>query len=188
LTIEVLGSSVGIEVYNTKVADAGFSLDNCGLAGFYTPFQATTWNQHSSGLAMQASGTPKLVTPLDKTASATGTSGSPSSGATATLTQADELVIGAIGMEHKLTESTGSWTTGTGNVSGNEQSDGTSSNGSAANQVIRSAAEVVSATTAQTAAITGEDSADWAALIVTLLEAAPAPTFKQSRALLGVGW
>lgn len=127
----------------------------------------------------------KIEAATDKQASATGTSTSPSSGATGTLAQAAEFVLGAIGMEHKLTESTGSWT----NPTTYTQIDGTSLNGSAANQVIRSAAKVVSSTTSQTAEIFGEDSADWAALCVTFMEyTAPAPTFKQSRALLGVGW
>src|SRR5512133_3537654 len=100
---------------------------------------------------------------IDKSSTGTGTSGTPSSGATATLTQADELVIGIAGMEDNVEDIAGSWTTGASNVSGNEQQAGTTGGGGASNIVIRTAAEVVSAT----AALTGVASADWAALVAT---------------------
>ncbi len=106
-------------------------------------------------------------TPLDKTASATGNGTAASSGATATLTQADELVIGAIGVEDEIDDQTGVWDTGSGQVSGNEQETGTNGGGDASNISIYSAAQVVSATTAMTASNTGMDSIDWAAAIAT---------------------
>jgi hypothetical protein len=90
------------------------------------------------------------ASPIDKSATSTGTGTSPSSGATATLTQADELIIGAIGTEGPDGDVAGSWTTGTSNVSGNEQRLGTTGGGAAGNITISSAAEVVSATTAAT--------------------------------------
>lgn len=108
----------------------------------------------------------------DKNATATGSSGNPSSGATAALSQADELVIGAIGTEGPNDDSQGSWVTGDGYVSGNEQFAGTNSNGAAANICIATAAEIVSATTAQTAEKTGIQPRDWAACVLTLKAAA----------------
>lgn len=129
------------------------------------------------------------TSPLDKTASSTGASASPSSGATATLSQADEIAIGAVGMEHDLASSSGSWTTGAGYVSGNELTDGTNENGSTANQVIRSAAEIVNATTAQTAQITGEDSKynDFAACIATFKAEGGAPPPAEPSLLMQMG-
>ena len=105
---------------------------------------------------------------LDKTSTATGSSTTPSSGATATLTQADELIIGCIGVEDEIDDMGGTWTTGAGYVSGNEQQTGTNGAGDASNITIYSAAEIVSATTAQTAAMTGIDDTDWAAGVITL--------------------
>lgn len=111
--------------------------------------------------------------PLDKSASATGSGTTGNSGATATLSQADEAIIGAVAGEDEVDDMTGTWTTGAGNVSGNEQAEGTNGAGDASNVNLYTAAEVVSATTAQTAEVTGMDSIDWAAAIATY-KAAPA--------------
>jgi hypothetical protein len=117
------------------------------------------------------------INPVDKIASATGTGTSPSSGATSTLSDSEELVIGAIGTEDSgdVGDLKGVWTTGTGNVSGNEQAVGTTGGGDASNVNIYSAAEAVNITNAQTATVTGTDNIDWAALIVT---------FKTSKSLI----
>ncbi len=136
------------------------------------PVTATIWEiivtNTSTAKAMTAYKSSGLADPaIDKTASATGLSTTPSSGVTATLTQADELIIGAIGVEDEIDDMTGTWVTGAGNVSGNEQGTGTNGGGDASNVYIESAAEIVSATTAQTAAMTGIDNTDWAAAIAT---------------------
>ncbi len=81
--------------------------------------------------------------PVDKASSSTGSGTSASSGATAELSQADELIIGAIGVEDEIDDQTGSWVTGAGNVSGNEQQIGTNGAGDASNISLYSAAEVV---------------------------------------------
>src|SRR5690349_20179162 len=88
------------------------------------------------------------ASPVDRSTGQNGTSGSPSSGATATLSQADELVIGVIGMEGPGNDTSGSWTTGANNVSGNQQDAGTIGGGATSNITISAVAEVVSATTA----------------------------------------
>ncbi len=104
---------------------------------------------------------------FDKGASATGNGTAAASGATDTLSQADELVIGAIGAEDEIDDQTGSWVTGSGNVSGNEQETGTNGGGDSSNISIYSAAEVVAVTTAQNADNTGMDTVDWAAAVAT---------------------
>lgn len=115
------------------------------------------------------------TTPFDKSASATGSGTLHSTGTTATLSQSDEIFIAAIGSEHKLSELAGTWTTGGSYVSGNELSDGTEANGSAANITIRSAAEIVSSTDGLSGRITSEDSCDWAACIASFKAAPPEP-------------
>jgi len=112
---------------------------------------------------------------LDKTASATGSGTAGSSGATATLSQAAELIIGAVGAEDEIDDLDGVWTTGAGNVSGNEQQTGTNGAGDASNISVYAAAEVVAVTTAQTAEVTGMDSIDWAAAVATYKGAAVGP-------------
>ncbi len=113
-----------------------------------------------------------FIVPLDTIATAKGTGTAASSGATATLDQDNELIIGAIGVEDEIDDQTGSWTTGASNVSGNEQETGTNGGGDASNISIYSAAEVVAATTAQNADNTGMDSIDWAAAVATYREGA----------------
>lgn len=106
----------------------------------------------------------------DKTATATGSGDTISSGATAALSQADEVVIGLAGMEEEIDEK-GTWTTGTSYVSGNEQ-DACADRGGAKSITTCSVAEIVSATTAQTAEMTGTGGNDWAACIATYKVAA----------------
>ena len=120
--------------------------------------------------------------PYDKSASSTGSSTSPSSGATATLSQADELAFGAVGTEGPRDDTRGSFTTGTSYVSGNETLEftGTIGGSAASNISCDSAIEIVSATTAQTAAKTGITSRDWAAVVATFKGAASGTTYNQS--------
>lgn len=125
------------------------------------------------------------TSPFDASSTGTGTSTSPSSGASATLAQSDEIVIGGVGTEGPYEDTAGTWTTGTGNVSGNEKRYGTTGGGAASNITCSVAAEIVSATTAQTAAKTGITSRDWAAAVATFKGAAAATA--RRRALLGVG-
>jgi len=124
--------------------------------------------------------------PLDKAAGSTGSGTSPSSGATDTLSQADELAIGAIGTEGPNDDTQGTWTTGAGYVSGNELWAGTNANGATANVCISSAAEIVSATTAQTAAKTGITDRDWAACVATF-KGAGSGTVTGATAMSGTG-
>lgn len=105
--------------------------------------------------------------PLDKNSVNTGSSSTPSSGATETLIQPDQIILGAIGTEGPDGDAAGSWTTGTNNVSGNEQRLGTTGSAAAGNITISTAAEIISSFDAQTAEKTGIDSRDWAAVIVT---------------------
>lgn len=98
--------------------------------------------------------------PLDKTISAQGTSAAPSSGATATTTQADELVIGLVGWAGATsTASLGSGYTNLAQVALADASTAMES-------------KIVAATGAQTAAMTLGASRDWAAICATFKAAA----------------
>ena len=109
---------------------------------------------HVSGLA---------VSPLDKTASTTGTAGSPvSSGTTAATTQGNELLIAAFAIQRKNV-SISTYTTGWTGLTG-----GASQSGNAA-KALAAEYQIVSATGAYTVsqAYTPSGSADWAGAIVT---------------------
>ncbi len=107
------------------------------------------------------------TTPLDKTATGTGNSTDANTGTTATLSQADELVIGFSAVNDEIDDPHGTWTTGAGYVSGNEQFAATNGGGDSSNVQAHSVAEIVSATTAQTGIDAGHHSTNWAALIAT---------------------
>lgn len=129
----------------------------------------------------------KYLNPLDKSSTATGTNAPYNTGSTGTLSQANEIGIAVIGIEEQ-TDNLGSWTTGASYISGNEQSAGATSGGAKGNS-IATAAEILSATTAQEGDMNAS-SPDWAALIVTFLEEeeGPPPTPGVRRLhLLGVG-
>lgn len=102
---------------------------------------------------------------FDASNGGTGTGTDASSGASAALAQSNELAIGCVGVEEYTGDTTGSWTTGAGNVSGNEQTYRVT--GASDGMGVYSAAEIVSAKTAQTAAVTGFTSRDWAAVVGT---------------------
>ena len=75
---------------------------------------AVTFDDYSVGnwafSVLRATGI--AASPLDKTATATGIGTTPSSGATATLSQADELVIGVVSTQGPVADSAGTWQLG----------------------------------------------------------------------------
>ena len=110
---------------------------------------------------------------LDKIATGIGSAGVTAvTDATAALAQADELIMGLVGLEEEI-DHLGNWTTGASYVSGNEQSV-ESGGGGAQGITLATAAEVVSATTAQIAQMTDIPGADWIAAIATYKGAAAA--------------
>lgn len=116
----------------------------------------------SAGVLMEVDGL-NLSDPLDKTASATGNSNAPSSGATAATAQAYEIAVGVIGTEGPESDSAGSW-------SNDFQAGvriGSSGQSAVSNSTVSEAYKVLSSTGAQTAAKTGVTSRRWAAVIAT---------------------
>lgn len=115
------------------------------------------------------------ASPLDKTVSDGGNSTTPSSGATATTAQADEILIGAIGTNGPSGDAAGSWS----NSFTAGQRDGTTGGAALTNVTISEGYRIVTATGAYTAAKTSITSRRWAALIATFKEAAaPSQTGK----------
>jgi hypothetical protein len=112
-----------------------------------------------NGLAITAEQVTGLATAsvLDKTANATGNSGSPSSGDTATTAQANEYLAGAIGRS-AATGGDGSWSGSF--TQGQQITDGV-------NLDLEDGYRIVSATGAYAAAKTGVTSAPWIAAITT---------------------
>ena len=108
---------------------------------------------------------------LDRTSTGTGSSATPSSGATATTSQADELLIGAIGTEGPDGDAAGTW--------GNSFTAGPRLGTTGGTQTTPTSRvslgyRIVSATGAYTAAKSGITSRDWAAMIATF-KAEPDP-------------
>ena len=100
--------------------------------------------------------------PADKSVAATGNSTTPSSGSTATLSQANELCWGAIGGAYHATTT---FTVGSGYTAlTSSLGDGGSSSSSA---TIQPEYQIVSATTATSAGATLSATREWAAAIVT---------------------
>ncbi len=100
---------------------------------------------------------------LDRTASATGSSSSFSSGSTSTTTQADELLIGAIGTDGRITDT---FTPGSGYTALTRA--GTNSTGMwATNNTINPEYRIVSSTGSYVADGTNSTSRRWAATIAT---------------------
>ena len=139
-----------------------FYLDNVDAATGSGAVSGTDGSDDCSVLVYQITGA-AATSSFDKGTGASGRSTAPSSGATTTLSQADEAVVGAItiGYQSVLT-----WTDPTANTQMNEPEN---------NMQANSAAKVVSATTAQTAY--GADSVKdyWSAAVATFKMAA-APT------------
>lgn len=108
------------------------------------------------GVIIASSLSSAALSPFDKTANASGTSTSPSSGATSTTVQADEILLGFVGNPNSQG---GTWSNSFN--AGQAASDNTTS---------ASASEgflVVAATGTYTAAKTGITSSTWLAMIVT---------------------
>ena len=106
--------------------------------------------------------------PFDKSVTATGSSNSPDAGNTATaLSQADELVIGAIGTEGPDGDTAGAWVTATNHADANVQRLGTTGAGAASNITVHSATIITTTTTAAGGGKTGATSRDWAAAVAT---------------------
>lgn len=109
--------------------------------------------------------------PFDKSSAGTGPGGSgtpPTSGATAPLSQADEICIGAIGTEGPDGDAADTWL----NSFSAGQRLGTTGGGGTSNITVYEGYKIVSATTAQTAATTPGVFRDWAACIATYKAAA----------------
>jgi len=106
---------------------------------------------------------------LDQTHTGTGNSNSPTSGATATTTQADELLIGAVGTEGPSTDTAGTW--GSSFTAGPRL--GTTGGYFGTSNITASMGwRIVSSTDAYTASKSSITSRDWAAAIATF-KAAP---------------
>ena len=105
-----------------------------------------------------------LISTKDVTASATGSSTAPSSGATAATEVADELVVGAIGTKGPSGDT---FTVGAGYDNTNFTRAGTTGAGPTSNITIAPEYKIVSATGAQTADATLGTSRLWSAAVVT---------------------
>lgn len=113
----------------------------------------------------------------DKVANGTGSSTAPSSGATATTSQANELLIGVCAWLHASAGmSYGSWS----NSFTGAQDDGNSTGASGGEVTISDGYRNVTATGAYTAAKTGASNVPWAAAILTLQEAVASVTIAAS--------
>ena len=109
------------------------------------------------------------ASPADKSATATGNDTTPSSGTTATLSQANELCWGAIGGAYHATTT---FTAGSGYTAlTSSLGDGGSSSSSA---TIQPEYQIVSTTTATSAGATLSATREWAAAIVTYKAVGPA--------------
>ena len=108
--------------------------------------------------------------PLDRTSIGTGSSDTPSSGATATTTEANELLVGAVGTEGPDGDAAGTW----GNSFTAGPRLGTTGGTADTNITASMGWRIVSSSGAYTAQKSGITSRDWAALIATF-KAEPDP-------------
>ncbi len=122
--------------------------------------------------------------PVDKTASARGTGTAPSSGATATLSQADELLLGAIGIGGPDYDPPGLW--GNAFTPGLRLGTGVYNTGGTSDITIYSGWKIVSSTAAATASTTLNTSRYWAASVATF-KMASGPTHNLTVAVDPVG-
>ena len=163
-----LAYSLVADVTATNATHAVASIWSVRILETGTDFQIIVTNTATAKAVTvyKASGI-ATTTPFDKSATNTGTGTSATVGPTATLSQADELIICATAVEDEIDDAHGSWTTGATYCSGNEQFDATNGGGDSSNIQVHSVAEVVTATTAQNAADGVHDSSSWAAAIAT---------------------
>lgn len=120
---------------------------------------------------------------FDKQSPNTGSNDAPTSNATATTAQADEILIGAVGTEGPSGDTAGSWSN---SFSAGERL-GTTGGSQPSNITLSEGYRIVSATGAYTAAKTGITSRDWAAAIATYKASGGAPAAPKRLTLLGVG-
>lgn len=110
------------------------------------------------------------ITPLDRVAGATGTSGTPSTGATATTTEDQEFVFACLGTNSgSATADSGTWQNG---FSGSGSwirttATGGGGSGTSANVAASTAYQVASSKAAFTAGKTGMTSSEWAIAVAT---------------------
>jgi hypothetical protein len=158
-------------------SQVGSTVINSGNVRTYL-FAAYDVNSMASGSAITVTSSPAVTarvavaalfrglddsSPLDRTASATGSSNAPSSGASGTTAQADELLIGVVATEGPNGDAAGTWdgsfTAGPrlGSTGGTDDT----------NLTISLGYRIVSATGSYTASKTGITSRDWDAMIAT---------------------
>ena len=116
------------------------------------------------------------ASPFDKASAGTGTGTAPSSGATAETSQADEILIGAVGWEGDMGDNHGTWN---GSFS-DGQIDGSPDKAGAKGIVINEGYRIVSAAAAYTASKAGCTSRDWAAAIATYKGQAAGTQYEQA--------
>jgi hypothetical protein len=156
---------VGSTVINTgqirTYLYAAFDVDSMPAASQITITDSTAVAAHSA-VAMLFTGLAN-ASPMDQTASDTGTSTSPLSGATSTTAQADELLIGLVGTEGPDGDSAGTWS---GSFTAGPRI-GTTGGDDDSNITISMGYQQVSATGTYSAGKTGITDRDWTALIAT---------------------
>ena len=120
--------------------------------------------------------------PLDQTNSNTGSGTDASTNTSGLLSQNDEVVIAASAVEDEIDDSHGTWTSGTGYVSGNEQFNATNGGGDASNMQGHSVAKIVTDGTSQAyqGVDAGHDNTDWAACIASYKMASVTPDISNS--------
>lgn len=150
----IVGTNSQLLVYSLKIASGG-------TANVTLTFDGAT---DYSILCYKISGA--AASPLDKEASATGTSTSPSSGNTATTAQANEALFGFVGTNGPSGDTAGSWS---GSFAALDRV-GTTGGAANTNMTLSAAYRIVSATGAYSAAKTGITSREWEASIVTYKE------------------
>jgi hypothetical protein len=154
---------------------AGATLTVTWTGGF-APF-----NQRARAFAV----TGLATSPLDQTASATGTSGAPSSGATATTTRAEELLVGAIDNDVATVAGAGfsPGTNGTANIcatSGSSTYTALAGVGSTQAPALFGMYCIVGATGAYSAQATLSNAPTWEALVATYRGALTPPTIAKA--------
>lgn len=141
----------GITYYRNSTSCQLFYLDNVAPASGGGTVTAT-WVSSNKPVAISVYEVSGLINgSLDKETGATGRSSDPSSGATTTTSQANELVVGCIG----CASTDGSWN---GTVTDNVQS---------VAGILESAIKIVSATGTYTCSKTGATKDYWAAAVAT---------------------
>ena len=154
-------TSGSITIYQDNTYTVSVEAQN---ASYNSSTNVITWS-YSTPRSFKLPGAVTSAVDQDTENGATGTDAPYNTGSTGTLSQSDELVLAVISIEEQ-TDNLGSWTTGSGYVSGNEQSDGTTGGGGASNVAVATAAVITSATTSLQGDMNAS-SPDWAATIAS---------------------